>query len=139
MKSIRDASRESGVPESLIKAVFKQLDYTGEELESTLRDVANHGADGGFNGFIYTRDTVDFFKRNAAAIRDLISRYAEDQGVTKLDLVKSFRCFKNADREMQDAIGHLIYRGTPTSDEDYNVANCLAWFALEEVARAYND
>ena len=58
----------------LKKAVFKQLGYdkVDRDLIDTLKDVANHGAEGGFHGFIYFVETKDFFDKNHEEIFDLL-------------------------------------------------------------------
>lgn len=47
----------------LKNAVIKQLNCSQKEFPEIAKDVCNYGADNGFNGFIYTEDTVAFFKK----------------------------------------------------------------------------
>ncbi len=134
MRTVAQAAKNSSVPESLIRAVIRQLGGT-----DSLEDVAKHGADGGFAGFTYTKEAAEFFKRHRAAISDLVKTYADDFGSTSIQVVEGFKCFKGADAETKESIGRMLYGAPLKTDEDYTVANCLAWFALEETARAMTD
>lgn len=138
----------------LINAVVKQLTGNAkidQDTRDALRDVANHGADGGFGGFIYYSETVKFFKKNRALILELVNEYAQEFGQSPIDFVHSFNCLKPspADKygggysrqqdinETQAEIARALY-GRLKSD-DTQVPNALAWFALEEVARHITD
>ena len=123
----------------LVNAVVKQLGYTNqndEELLSTLQDIANHGIDGGYGGFVYHSDTVKFFKANRKEIIELVQDYADDFGQDAMSVVAEFRCL-NADNECKNEIRRAIY-GQLKSD-DVEVPNALAWFAAEEVAHLLTD
>lgn len=139
MRSITEASHY-GPSQKLIKAVIKQIGYSTkakdkEELEGTLRDAMNHGASGGFSGFTYYTDTCKFYQRNKKDIIALLKNQASDLGVGSLtEMVKGFNCAKDEDEE---SIAKTLY-GTSKQAEQ-GVENCLAWFALEEVARAMCD
>jgi len=115
----------------LTRAVIRQLggrDY--------LEDVANHGASGGFPGFTYYSDTIAFFKRNRTEIIELVKEYSDEFGQGPISFVAGFNCL-NDDPETRDEIGRAIYGRLQSGDT--NVPNALAWFALEEVARAEID
>ena len=118
----------------LTAAVIRQLG--GRE---SLEDIANHGIDGGFTGFIYYSDTIKFFKVNRALIVELVKEMAEDLGETPIGLVASFNCLKMDTHKAEDEaeISRALY-GRLESD-DTQVPNALAWFAAEEVARAETD
>ena len=122
------------IPESLIRAVVRQSGGWGAFTE-TAPAVANHGADCGFPGWIYCTETEAFARRNRAAIAQLAEDMAADFGEAgAVALVKGFRCLS----DVTDAeIARALY-GKP-KDDDAPVANALAWFALEEVSRAYVD
>jgi len=122
--------------ENLIQAVKDALHCDDEEeLMDTLQDVCTYGANNGFGSFIYYSDTCQFFLDNRRDIIDLVNELADDMGEDVISLVAGFGCLKTycADREGKDEIGRAIY-GTP-ADDDTQVMNALAWFALEEVAR----
>lgn len=95
----------------LIKAVYTQLNCENKkDFISTCKDIANHGANSGFNGFIYTQDTNEFCDK----YQDLIDGLVDDSGLTYRHLsedVNSMDIFKNN----------------------------LTWFALESVASYVTD
>ncbi len=102
---------------TLQKAVVKQLGYEelDEDATSTLQDVANHGAQGGFSGFIYYKDTCEFYAENKSEIWELLNASADDQGITPIELIATFG-------------------GQNTVASADTFENLLAWFALEETA-----
>jgi hypothetical protein len=115
----------------LIKAVEEQLGSEGEELKADYENVANHGADSGFSGFIYYCETCEFYRKNQKAIVEAVEELASDIGETAINMVQGFRCL-GKDYEIKD-IALTLY-GTHKQHDQYT-ANALAWFALEEVAR----
>jgi hypothetical protein len=117
----------------LTRAVAKQIGGM-DSLKEIAQDVCNHGADVGFHGFIYYSDTTAFYKKNKAAIIELVAEMAQDLGETAIALVKGFNCLKSSTEE---EIATTLY-GKP-SQHDQTVANALAWFALEEVCRTITD
>ena len=62
---------------------------------------------------------------------------AESFGMNPIEMVSGFGCLKGVE-DKEEAIARGLY-GRMTGDEDDNVANALAWFAAEEVARAFCD
>lgn len=110
----------------LIDAVVSQI---GDR--DSLVDVARHGADLGFNGYIYYSETVDFFDRNKALILALVGDMSDEFGLSRIDFVKGFNCL---DQDDEDEIGEVIYG----NGDSASIKNALAWFALEEVARHEN-
>lgn len=140
MRSITEASHY-GPSVKLIKAVIRQLGYSmkvkdKEELEGTLRDIMNHGVDGGFSGFTYYTDTCKFYQRNKKDIIALAKQQADDLGSEGgvIGMIKGFKCASGDDEE---SIAKTLY-GTSKQAEQ-GVENCLAWYAAEEVARAMVD
>jgi len=149
MKTTQQVIEQSGIPARLVRAVILQ---TGKE---NLRDIAEHGVNGGFSGFIYHSDTVAFFKRNRREIAELVNSMAEDLGENPVEMVCGFGCLagfaKREDHdyngnmttprrkklaEYQPSVSRCLYGGRLT-EEDTQAANALAWFAAEEVARAF--
>jgi hypothetical protein len=133
MRTVKQASEQSGIPTTLINAVIRAV---GKE---SLPDVMNHGANTGWAGFTYTADCVAFFKRHKIAILAMVNSMASDMGEVPATMVAGFNCLKI---KADDAEGmREVYRaldGRVQGDETV-VANALAWFALEEVARAMCD
>lgn len=138
MKTIKEAIKGSGIPAKLIRAVHSTVgaDY--------LEDLARHGANGGFPGITYYRDTVAFFKRNRKDIVRLVESMAEDMGEVPCDMVAGFNCLggqnKERKHEYYPSIARCLYGGRINDADiaDTDVANALCWFACEEVARAFN-
>ena len=132
MKTTATVLRESAIPARLVRSVVRQL---GDK--EFFRDIVRGGIDGGFHGFIYYSDTVAFFKRNREAIRDMAREQAQDFGQDVVSMVAGFRCLTD-DYETRESIARCLFGGRLT-DEDTEVANALAWYAAEEVARAFCD
>lgn len=132
MKTTAQVLNDSGIPPRLVRAVVRQLG--GKE---SLQDIANNSIDGGFHGFIYYSETVPFFKRNRAEILELVRRYADDFGTDPVSVVAGFNCLTD-DSETRESAARCLFGGRLT-DNDAQVANALAWFAGEEVARSFFD
>ena len=139
MIRIKDFIRVSHIDASLIRAVIRQMGGWFE-FKDHAKDVTDHGADGGYGGFIYYADTVAFYARNRAAINGLLAKMARDCGEGGIiELVQSFGCLSSGGKPdyTADEVGATLY-GTK-SRMDPHIVNALAWFALEEVARSYMD
>ena len=124
--------------QKLINAVIKQLQPDNkEEFLNILRDVVCSGACAGFHGFIYTNKTVKFYLKNRKLIRAELSELADDTGNGIFKIVQSFGCLTdrrtNKSAYSEEEIAQTLF-GKP-SEVDPQIANALAWFALEEVAR----
>lgn len=127
---------QSNLYEGLIKAV---VDKAGgwEEFKGMAPDVYNHGADGGFHGFIYTWETVAFAEANLEEILEHARKLAESFDFSdEFELVAGFGCIKDLGLT-PGQVAATIYR-RKHEDRDA-VFNALAWFALEEVANSLMD
>jgi len=114
---------------TLQNAVIRRLG--GRE---SLQDICNHGADGGYHGFIYYDDTCKFFRAHKLAIIELAEELAEDLGENVLELIKNFNCLHGEYSTAE--IAKVLYgRWDNNSNYHTQIANAMAWFALEEVAR----
>jgi len=114
----------------LQRAVYRQLGSDNfQEFFETLQDVANHGAGGGFSGFMHYGETVEFTRRNRAEILAQLKEDADSFGFSVADMVCAFNCFKGYDA---DEILSALYGGR--GDSVTTVYNGLAWYALESVA-----
>ena len=137
MKTKREVLNERPDYKTLINAVINRIGMDSVE------DVNNHGIDGGFNGFIYYTDTVNFWTRHKKSILRLAGEMADDTGLDMLTMIGGFNCLKYydykterwTDKEGQQAIGQTVYGNKP----DDVVANALAWFAAEEVCRMFDE
>jgi len=140
MKTIKQVCEESIVPAKLVRAVIKQLGG-GKEAIETLGDVYRHGADGGFCGFTYYTDTVKFYRRNRSDIVAMAEEMSGDLGMDVIDMIRHFGCFRGRDgfQYTTSFETSCIARALYGNVDDPEVPNALAWFALEEVARAFYD
>ena len=130
MRTTAQVIEQTNIPASLVRSVVRQL---GDK--ESFRDIVRGGIDGGFRGFIYYSDTVAFFKRNREAIRDMAREQAQDFGQDVVSMVAGFRCLTD-DYETRESVARCLFGGRLT-DDDTEVANALAWYAGEEVARAF--
>ena len=125
----------------LAPAVLRQLGGGRDAVETAI-DAGEHGADAGWSGFTYYRDTKRFAKRHRAAIVQTMQDMASNLGEQPIELVKGFRCLKGLE-DADEAIAIALYGGKARSQEVQDsvdlVYNALAWFALEEVGRAIVD
>ena len=120
----------------LQKRVIEQLSGESELNEdnaSTLKDIANYGADAGFNGFIYYNETCKFFDDNKDLIMEQLLEDRVNIGYNSLtEMLSSFRCFKGVDT--YDIEAFLINSEDESNEEQTTLKNGLAWYALESVA-----
>jgi hypothetical protein len=130
MKTVKQAIKDAPNMEQLIKRVVKQIG--GAENLEGLRS-----ADDGYPGFTYYSDTHKFAMANRALILDLLNETADQLGEEVVSMVKNFGVFKGEmDHEDLQDLYKYLGGGRP---EQGTVTNVMAWFALEEVARIFND
>lgn len=136
MKTLAKFVSESNLPESLVRAVVRQIGGW-ESFQEHAQDVTNHGINGGFHGFIYYTDTVKFAKAHKSVILDYAREMASDLGESgAYSMIAGFNCFKGQNLTGDDVADAI---NNPRHDEHTNVMNALAWFAGEEVCRSYCD
>lgn len=130
MKTVKQAIKDAPNMEQLIKRVVKQIG--GAENLEGLRS-----ANDGYPGFTYYSDTHKFAIANRALIVNLLNETADQLGEEVVSMVKNFGVFKDEmDREDLQDLYKYLGGGRP---EQGNVTNIMSWFALEEVARIFND
>ena len=101
------------------------------EFREMAADVCRSGAAAGFGGYCYYSETVPFATRNLSAILDYAREMADDIGEPgAYSFIAGFRCL---DGYNTDKVADAIH------SKDTEVLNALAWFALEETARVYDD
>jgi hypothetical protein len=115
----------------LARAVVRQLGGW-ESAQESLPDIARHGVDGGFHGFIYHNDTVSFYRRNKDEILDVLWQMADDCGESVQRMMANWKCLKGLTEPQIRQSMHKL--DSPYMTE---VCNALAWFAAEEVAQWY--
>jgi hypothetical protein len=120
------------IPAPLVRAVVSQLGGW-ESFKGSAHDITNHGISGGFCGFIYHSDTCQFARKHRADIALLAEEQASQFGEDVLTMIQNFNCV-GKDYSTGE-IGRCLYgRG-----DDTQILNGLAWYAGEEVSRAYTD
>ena len=121
----------------LQQKVIEQLSGESElnkDNTSTLKNIANYGADSGFVGFTYYYDTCKFFDDNKELIFKQLLDDRLNIGYSSLtEMLSSFRCFKDVDTS--DIEAFLINSDDESNNEQTTLKNGLAWYALETVAR----
>lgn len=136
--TLKTLCEKSNLPAPLIRAVVRQLGGWDSFTQSA-PDISAHGIDGGFSGFIYHSDTEAFAKCNRRHISEMASAQASDFGVSVTEMIQGFGCFRhNKVKPTDEEIGRALYAGQ-NIDDGANMLNALAWYAGEEVARAYCD
>lgn len=133
--TIKKLIDNSNIPASLIRAVVKQSGGW-ESFTEMAPDVADHGASGGFNGWIYYTETLAFTRHNRKAIMEYAAEQAKEFGQGTLEMIQGFGVFRN-DKPSIDEIAQAIYR--ERGNYAAEVLNVLAWYALEETARLFTD
>jgi hypothetical protein len=131
--SLVNLIESTNIPESLVRAVVRQMGGW-ESFKESAPDITRHGIDGGFHGFLYYSETVPFAKRNRKAILEMATQQAKDFGSGLIEMIMGFGCFRHSKPTESEIVEALAGRGTDTQ-----VPNGLAWYAGEEVARAYCD
>jgi hypothetical protein len=136
--TLKQLIENSNIPQRLIRAVIRQMGGW-ESFKGSALDITRHGIDGGFHGFIYNADTEPFAKRNRADIAIMASEQASEFGIGVIEMIRGFGCFRHDTQKPTDAeIGSALYAGKDAND-GAPVLNALAWYAGEEVSRAYCD
>ena len=127
--------QNSNIPEKLVRGVITQMGGW-QSFKDCAPDISNHGIDGGFNGFIYNAETEPFARKFRKEIATLAKSQADDFGVGIIEMIKGFGCLKDS-KPTEEEIAKCLWAGVPTGDDDAGIYNALAWYAGEEVARAY--
>jgi hypothetical protein len=131
-KTLKSFIENSGIDAKLIRAVIRQSGGWSD-FQDMAQDIYKHGISGGFGGWIYYTETCQFYAKNQGTIAVLVENWANDSNLSPIDFVAGFHCF-SADKP---SVGKTLY-GTKRQ-HDTQVANALAWFAAEEVARSFVD
>lgn len=142
--------------DKLAQSVFKQLGGNNNvetmlDTLKSLKDIANTSIDGGFHGFIYTKDTALFFDENKIQILNSLADESKEFGyANELEMINDFGCIKKSEtpnitmafinEAMENVgVGKRDKRGDLEDWRYGTLKNALAWYAGEKVAREYND
>jgi hypothetical protein len=130
--SLANLIDSTNIPESLVRAVVRQMGGW-ESFKEKAPDITRHGIGGGYHGFIYYADTLRFAHTHRKEILKLARDQAEDCGLGLVEMIEQFNCLKDCKPTELELI-----EGLAGVSNEKQVPNALAWFAGEEVARAYN-
>ena len=134
-KTMIEFVNATGYPARVVKAVISKLGGW-ECFKETAADVANHGADAGFSGFTYYSDTCAFYANHQTDIMTMVEEMADQLDEGSVEMVRNFNCL-GKDNYTAEEVGKTMYGSK--AKHHTQVANALAWFALEEVCRAYEN
>jgi hypothetical protein len=135
--TLKQLVEKSNIPARLIRAVVRQMGGW-ESFKKSAPYITRHGIDGGLHGFICNADTEPFAKRNRGDIAAMASEQARDFGTGVIEMIRGFGCFRNGTPPTDEEIGSALYAGKDI-DGGMSILNVLAWYAGEEVSRAYCD
>jgi hypothetical protein len=135
MKTLKKVLKEYPQYKDLINKV---IDDIGIE---SVKDVNSSGAGAGYGNFIYYSDTCKFWQENKSDIKELLKDTTECLGEGVIEMVRNFNCLTDTrEREIvnyfsYDEVAEVIYG----NGDNESIQNALAWFALEEVCRMFED
>ena len=132
MKTIKQVKAERPEHKTLISGVLNRIgtDY--------IEDVNSHGADAGFPGFTYYDDTHRFAMRHRKTIVSMLENQAQELGEEVVEMVSHFGVFRKSPMDNEDR--RELYRYLSGAKcEQSTITNLMAWFALEEVCRMFEE
>ena len=132
MKTKTCVLSENPTKKTIINAVINRI---GMESVS---DVINHGADCGFSGFIYYSDTHKFAIRHRKDICEWLEESADSLGEDVVAMVANFGVFRNSPMDKEDKRDLYRYLSGAKCEQSA-ITNVMAWFALEEVCRLFDE
>jgi hypothetical protein len=118
------------IPELAAAAIAQSGGW--DDFTDNAPDIARHGVDAGFSGWIYHRETVGFFEANRTAVFAWIAQTADDFGVELVAMLQRWRC-------LRDCTHAEILATIAGTEIDQTVANGLAWGVAEDVASRFAD
>jgi hypothetical protein len=134
----------SSWPAATIRNVITALGYNPNggrgslvELSGTLADCAMNGAGGGFPGFIYYSETVQFYRRNQQDIVKNLEITAEELGEDIIGMVRHFGVFRHDRPPSAGGIVRALWGTGKLQDDLTGLYNAFAWFCLEEVSHIW--
>lgn len=133
MKSKKQVLAENASYKTLINGVISNLGGTG-----SIEDVNRHGANAGFGNFVYYTDTHTFAMRYRKLIVRLLQEQADSLGEEVVSMVSSFGVFRSAPMDNEDRMELYKYIGGGKCEQS-TITNVMAWFALEEVCRMFEN
>lgn len=132
MKKLKEVLEENKELKPLINAVINNIGIDSVE------DVINHGADSGFSGFISYYETHKFAMKYRKYILALLQEMAESIGEDEVAMVSNFGIFRGSPMDAEDKRELYKYLGGAKCEQS-TITNIMAWFALEEVCRFFDN
>ena len=132
MLKLREVIENKEDKKTLINAVINRIGV------SSVKDVIENGADFGFPGFIYYSDTHRFAMRHRKGIVKWLKETADELGESVEDMVASFGVFRQSKMDADDRQDLYNYLGGGKCEQS-TITNVMAWFALEEVCRLFDN
>jgi hypothetical protein len=133
MKSKAQVLRDRPEYKTLINGVINSLGG----IES-VEDVTRGGASAGFPGFTYYSDTHKFAMRYRKLIVKMLQEQADEFGTEIVEMVSGFGVFRQSPMDNEDKMELYKYIGGGKCDQS-TITNLMAWYALEEVCRMFED
>ena len=133
MKTKKEVLSERSDYKKLINAVISNLGGV-----DSVTDVIHGGASAGFPGFTYYRDTHKFAMRHRKDIVRMLEEQADELGEEVVAMVSNFGVFRSAPMDNEDRKELYRYIGGGRCEQS-TITNLMAWFALEEVCRMFED
>ena len=133
-----DFLKAANTDPKLTAAVIRQFGGW-DDFQECANDVANHGIDGGYRGFIYYSETVAFSQKHKKLIIENIQQFSEEIRENFAKVIADFNCLRNTGIKENDVIMALMSPRSCDEDVLRQVYNALAWDAGETVAHEYVD
>ena len=131
--TLREAAKKNGINESMLRSVCLRVGGWPEYRDRIAREISEHGADAGWSGFTYYRDTNAFAVSFRREIMAMLANDADDLEQSVPEMVASFGCL--AGSVSQDEVAITLGSGRCNADTKAAIWNALAWYALEDVSR----
>ena len=132
MKTKKQVLSENPELKTIINAVINRIGM------DSVNDVNNHGAECGFSGFIYYAETHRFAMMHRKTICAMLEESADDLGEEVVAMVANFGVFRNSPMDKEDRKELYKYISGARCEQSA-ITNLMAWFALEEVCRLFED
>lgn len=136
MKKLNEVIQEHSEYAKIIRSVYRKIG------RGSVAYVNEHGADAGYNGFIYYSDTVPFAFKYRKDIYNMLTDDAREFGYQITEMVKGFGAFPKYSkgdpkaRQYEDeAVRDVFYYFAGRKKIDAQIPNLMAWYALETVCR----
>ena len=135
MKSKNQVLTERPEYKTLINGVINSLGDT-----DYIMDIVNNGADAGWPGFTYYNDTHAFAMRYRKLIVKLLTEQADEFGQEVVEMVSKFGVFRKSPMDNDDKMALYQYLGGgKVIAGPGTITNLMAWYALEEVCRMFEE